>query len=106
MGVVDDKQEGQAKVRKKRKDGKLNSVSGSVGDVPLTSSKTGDDQVGVCGDDSERRITYVANPGAANIGKLLDQLIEETQKQLAGCEQQAEVLRLRLDELKKLKDGN
>ena len=79
----------------------------SVGAFSTTSTGDGSYQVGAGRKDSDKSNTLVAAQHRANqvTGKFVSQLIDETEKQLAYHEQQTELLRNRLQELKQIPDS-
>jgi len=70
-------------------------------------TESGTYQVGTCGKDShESDISIVGGASSEGIGgKLLSQLIAEASKQLAYHEQQATLLRARVEELKQVSES-
>ncbi|GAX46270.1 hypothetical protein NIES4075_72910 [Tolypothrix sp. NIES-4075] len=79
----------------------------SMGAFPATSSGNGSYQVRTSGEDSNESNTPIAGEHAANqvTGKFVSQLIDETEKQLAYYEEQAELLRNRLEELRRIPEN-
>ncbi|MEH2236016.1 hypothetical protein [Nostoc sp.] len=75
-----------------------------MGAFPGTSSEYGSYEVGTSGEDSHKSNPVIAGGCTTNqiSGKLVSQLIDETEKQLAYYEEQVEVLRDRLKELKQI----
>lgn len=81
---------------------KPESESRSMGTFRSASEEHGSYQVGTSGENS-RESYFVGTgeqPGQTISGKIISQLVEETEKQLAYYEQQSEILRERLTELK------
>ncbi len=82
----------------------LKSQPGSMGAIPTTSSGNGSYQVRTGGENSNESNTLIAGKHPANevTGKFVSQLIDETEKQLAYYEEQAGLLRKRLEELRRI----
>ncbi len=78
----------------------------SLGDVSNSSGEYGTYSVSAFGGNSYEQNTFIAGERTDEriAGKLVRQLIEETEKQLAYYEQQADALRKRLQELKKVSE--
>lgn len=77
--------------------------SGGVGTVRSTSKRIGTYKIGTGGGDSDRQDSSQSKLSAYGVpGKILSQLIEENQKQLAYHEQQVETLRKQAEELMSL----
>ena len=70
-------------------------------------AESGTYQVGTCGKDSHESDISVVGGGSSEgiAGKLLSQLIAEANKQLAYYEQQATLLRVRVEELKQISES-
>jgi len=81
--------------------------SRSMGAFPTSSESYGSNQIGTCRKDSDKSDTLVAAKHSANevTGKFVSQLIDETEKQLAYHEQQTELLRDRLKELRRIPEN-
>ncbi|MFK0730025.1 MAG: hypothetical protein ACFKPT_25065 [Gloeotrichia echinulata GP01] len=74
-----------------------------MGDASRVSTEYGTNQITVDGEDSDERDPNPSRSSKNGIsGKIVGQLIEETEKQLAYYEQQAELLKERLQELKQI----
>jgi len=95
-----------SKVGKASKRSKSESEPRSLGTVSRPSAEFGANQVGVSREDSNESDSFVGReqPVGTISGKVIKQLVDETEKQLAYHEQQAEVLRERLKELKQIPD--
>ncbi|MEH2379173.1 MAG: hypothetical protein V7K27_09855 [Nostoc sp.] len=81
----------------------------SMGTLSGTSAGYGTYQIPTFREDCDESDTLVAGQQSASeiAGKLVSQLVEETEKQLAYYEQQSELLRIRLKELKQIpSNGN
>ncbi|MEH2414469.1 hypothetical protein [Nostoc sp.] len=81
----------------------------SMGTLSGTSAGYGTYQIPTFGENSDESDTLVAGQQSVSevAGKLVSQLVEETEKQLAYYEQQSELLRNRLKELKQIaSNGN
>jgi hypothetical protein len=88
--------------------------SGSMGAVSTASAKHGSYEVGASGENSNESNTVVTGEGASTgiSGKLVRQLVNENEKQLAYHEQQAkyhqqqsELTRQRIEELKQIPEN-
>lgn len=90
-----------AKVRTTDERCQLESEPRSLGAIPSFSGKTGAYEVGASREDCNERDNSIGGnyPDSGISGKALNHLVEETKKQLAYHEHQAEILRNRLDEL-------
>lgn len=95
-----------SKVGKGSQRSKLESEPRSVGTVSRPSAESGTYQVGASRKDSNESNTLISGEQSIDSipGKIIGQLVDETEKQLAYHEQQAEVLRERLRELKRIPD--
>ena len=82
--------------------GNFEARSGSLGEFSISSTEHGHDEVRASGENSEQGNTVTSAQQSLNgiPGKIAGQLITETEKQLAYHEQQVEVLKDRLQELK------
>ncbi|MEH2390034.1 MAG: hypothetical protein V7K14_30575 [Nostoc sp.] len=81
----------------------------SMGTLSGPSTGYGTYQIPAFGEDRDKSDTLVAGQQSVSeiAGKLVSQLVEETEKQLAYYEQQSELLRNRLKELKQIaSNGN
>ncbi|MBN3924020.1 hypothetical protein [Nostoc sp. NMS4] len=78
-----------------------------MGAFPGTSSEYGSYKVGASREDSDKSNTVVTGGCTTSQipGKLVSQLIDETEKQLAYYEEQVEVLKDRLKELKEIPEN-
>jgi hypothetical protein len=78
-----------------------------VGDAPKSSSEHGSYQVGTGGEDCNESNPVVPQGWTVSgiPGKIIGQLTDEVEKQLAYHEQQAEVLRDQLRELKQIPES-
>jgi len=105
MKTKDGKQRTPEGQRYKR--GQPKSEPRSVGAFPSTSAEHGTYAVGAGRENSDESNTVVTGQQSIGelSGKLVSQLIDETEKQLAYYEQQAEVLRDRLKELKQIPES-
>ncbi len=81
--------------------------SRSLGTLSGFSANYGSYQIATLREDSDKSDTAVTREQSISevTGKLVSQLIDETEKQLAYYEQQSELLRERLKELKHLPDS-
>ncbi|BAZ49582.1 hypothetical protein NIES4103_21940 [Nostoc sp. NIES-4103] len=95
-----------SEVRQRSQRSELKGKPRSVGAFSRVSTRDGSDQIGVGREDSNQSDTFISGEQSADqiAGKLISQLIDETEKQLAYHEQQAQVLRQRLKELKQISD--
>ncbi len=86
--------------------GKLKSESRCLGTFSGVSTEHGTYQIRACGEDSHKSdISVLRGESVEGIaGKLLSQLICEADKQLAYHEQQASLLRQRIEELKQISE--
>jgi hypothetical protein len=93
---------GSSKFRQGSQGSQLESESRSVGAFSAASSQHGSYPIATLRADSDKPNTVVTGEQSIGelSGKLVSQLIDETEKQLAYYEQQADVLRERLQELK------
>ncbi|BAY74166.1 hypothetical protein NIES25_05760 [Nostoc linckia NIES-25] len=93
-----------SKVRQGDERSQSKSQSGSVGTVSDIGAEHGTYPIRTSGEDSNERDSNTSRSFANNTipGKIISQLVEETEKQLAYHEQQAEILRNRLRELKQV----
>ncbi|MBG1240991.1 hypothetical protein [Nostoc sp. NZL] len=98
---------GSSKFRQGSEGSQLEGESRSVGAFSAASSEHGSYQIATLGADSYKSDTFVTGQQSIGefSGKLVSQLIDETEKQLAYYEQQAEVLRDRLKELKQIPES-
>lgn len=96
----------KTKVNKGSKNSKSKSNLRSLGDVPVSSSEHGNYPIGIGGTYSNQSDTTASGKQRLDeiSGKLISQLIEETEKQLAYHQQQVESLQTRLQELKEIYD--
>ena len=88
----------ESKGRDKR--GKSEGKSTGLGIIPGISREYGNDEIRACGEDSHQRDSFESPK--QEFGKIIGQLIDETRKQLAYHEQQANNLMERLEELESL----
>lgn len=90
--------------KKEPQDSQLETRSRSLGTVSRPSRKDGSYKVRVSRENSNESNYFVRRklPSGGISGKALRQLVDETEKQLAFYEQQAEALRVRLEELKQI----
>jgi hypothetical protein len=88
-------------IRATNEGSKPEGASRSLGAIPDSSGTTGTHPVGIGREDSHESDNFVGGdrPDSQISGKALEHLVEETRKQLAYHEQQAQILRTRLDEL-------
>nr|WP_242037847.1 hypothetical protein [Tolypothrix sp. FACHB-123] len=95
-------QQRSSEIRARSEGCKPESQSRSMGAFRPASEEHGTYQVGTSGENSgeSNPISTGQQSGEAVAGKVLSQLIDETEKQLAYHEQQAEILRERRNELK------
>jgi hypothetical protein len=102
------------KVGQGHKGGKPESQPRSMGDVPAPSAKHGTYQIGVGGKDSNESNTVVTGEqSSVEIGgKLIRQLVNENERQLAYHkqqaeyhEQQAELLKQRIEDLRQIPEN-
>lgn len=93
-----------SKVGKGSKRSQSEGQSRSLGAFSTASTSDGIDQIGISREDSNESDTFVSGkqPDGSIPGKIISQLVDETEKQLAYHEQQAEILRERLKELKQI----
>lgn len=84
--------------------GDFKSQSRSLGTSPGAGSEHGTYQVRVSGENSDQPNTSFSgqNSNAAIPGKIISQLIDENEKQLAYHEQQVELIKQRIRELKQI----
>ncbi|WP_017652556.1 hypothetical protein [Fortiea contorta] len=84
--------------------GNVESDSRILGDAATASPEHGSYQIAVDGKNSDEGDSDTSGSSSNNSipGKIVSQLIGETEKQLAYHEQQAELLRSRLQELKEI----
>lgn len=89
---------------KESQNSKPETRGGCLGTFPRSSSQHGAYKVGAGREDSSESNIFIPgqHSNTAVPGKIVSQLIQETEKQLAYYEQQAEVLRVRLQELKEI----
>lgn len=83
------------------------SFSGVLGTTQATSAGNGTYQVGASREDSQGTNTFILGGGSSEgiAGKLIGQLINETEKQLAYYDQQSQLLKSRLQELKEISEA-
>ncbi|MDZ8136311.1 MAG: hypothetical protein RM049_13545 [Nostoc sp. DedQUE04] len=89
---------------KKRQNSQLEVRNGSLGTFPGGSSEYGFNQIPVGREDSDKPNIFVSGQWSTHgiPGKIVGQLIEENEKQLAYHEQQAELIRGRIKQLKEI----
>ncbi|WP_414574111.1 hypothetical protein [Nostoc sp. CCY 9925] len=82
----------------------LKSASRSVGAIPGASTNYGTHQIPTFRENSDKSDINISkqHSSSAVTGEVVGQLIEETEKQLAYHEQQADLLRNRLKELRQI----
>ncbi len=90
---------GKTKVREKRKNGELDSITSRMGTLSSKGAKARDDSIGTSGTNSNQSNTLVISTGEGTSGGIARQLIEETRKQLAYHKVQVSELESRLQEL-------
>jgi hypothetical protein len=95
-----------SEIRQGSQRGKFESESRSMGTFQSVSTEHGSYPVATAREDRDKANTSRRKPINGISGKIVSQLIEETEKQLAYHEQQAEVLRERLKELKQVSENN
>ncbi|MEH2310741.1 MAG: hypothetical protein V7K35_04770 [Nostoc sp.] len=80
---------------------------GSLGTLPRTSPKHGFNQITIGGKDSDEPNSLVIGQWSDNgiSGKIIGQLIDENEKQLAYHEQQAELIKDRIKQLKEIPES-
>jgi hypothetical protein len=102
MEIEDAEQRSSKGERSKRR--QPEGESGSVGTLSRVGALNGDYKVGTSRKDSDTSNTLVAGERTSGevAGEAINQLIDETEKQLAYYEQQAEILRDRLEELRRI----
>ncbi|AFZ59391.1 hypothetical protein H6G54_00750 [Anabaena cylindrica FACHB-243] len=99
---------GKAQERERRNNnfGYVKGVPGILGTPETTCTGIGTHQVGTGRENSHRTDTSIL--GGESIegisGKLVGQLIDETEKQLAYYDQQSQLLRVRLQELREISE--
>jgi hypothetical protein len=95
-----------SKVWQRSERSELESESRSVGTFPAVSAEYGSYQVRTGREDSNKSDTFISGEQSIGeiSGKIISQLINETEKQLAYHEEQAEVLRERIQELKQFSE--
>ncbi|MDZ8135137.1 MAG: hypothetical protein RM049_07510 [Nostoc sp. DedQUE04] len=93
-----------SEVRQRNKGSQFESQSRSMGTLSETSAEPGTYSLGTSGEDSNKRDSHTSRSFTNNSipGKIISQLVDETEKQLAYHEEQAEILRDRLKELKEV----
>nr|MDZ8015122.1 hypothetical protein [Nostoc sp. ZfuVER08] len=92
------------KFSKKSQNCQFETRVGSLGSLSRISSKHGSNKIGASRKDRHKSDTVESRERKCGAipGKVIDQLIDETEKQIAYYEQQTELLRDRLKELKQL----
>ncbi|MCC5641328.1 hypothetical protein LC593_37150 [Nostoc sp. CHAB 5844] len=90
--------------RQRNERSKPESESRSMGTFSGVSANDGSNQIRIGGKNSDESNTSVAGEQSSSeiSGKIIRQLVDETEKQLAYHEQQAELLREMLKELKQV----
>ncbi|WP_029637099.1 MULTISPECIES: hypothetical protein [Nostocales] len=85
----------------------LESQPRSMGAFPAVSSGNGSFEIGASRKDSNESNTVITgkHPVDEITGKFVSQLIDETEKQLAYYEDQAELLKTRLEELRRIPEN-
>ncbi|MEH2337598.1 hypothetical protein [Nostoc sp.] len=93
-----------SKVGQRDKGSESKGQSRSVGSLSEVGTEHGAFPLRTSGEDSDERDSYTSRSFSNNTipGKIISQLVEETEKQLAYHEQQAEILRNQLRELKEV----
>ncbi|WP_445629065.1 hypothetical protein [Nostoc sp. DSM 114167] len=93
-----------SEVRQRDQRSQFKSQPRSLGTLSETSAEHGAYSLGTSGEDSNKRDSHTSRSftNSSIPGKIISQLVDETEKQLAYHEEQAEILRNRLKELKEV----
>jgi hypothetical protein len=94
----------KTKIRKKRKDGEFNRLSGGLGTISSPSSKTRNDPLRIGRANSDQSNSPTINIGAEIPGGIARQLIDKTKEQLAYHKAQVSELEARLQELEQFSE--
>jgi hypothetical protein len=92
---------------KRNEGGRAKGSSRSLATLPRTGAEYGTYQVGASREDSQASDTFVLGRESIEgiAGKLISQLINEAEKQLAYHDQQSQLLKSRIEELRQLSES-
>ncbi|NJN13168.1 MAG: hypothetical protein HC836_19590 [Richelia sp. RM2_1_2] len=102
MSTVKNGEKRQTKIKSECENSQFDDIAGGVGNVQEPSPRGGINPFRTTRNDSQESKTNTQYRESTASGKILSELVDETQKQLAFHEQQVEVQKRRLENLAKL----